>query len=85
MPISTLLPPGESVLVNGISTVNGIGSGARKLGSKLRVYSGGSRTGPAGVPDQVLKSSGNVLLTLKECGHGLDKDVRYAIWGWDQI
>ncbi|MFT5290951.1 MAG: hypothetical protein ACI8QS_003493 [Planctomycetota bacterium] len=31
------------------------------LGPKLRVYLGGSRTGPLGTPDQVLKSSGNVL------------------------
>lgn len=41
------------------------------LGSKLRVYLGGSRTGPVGTPDQVLKSSGNVLLTfLRETGDG---------------
>ena len=41
------------------------------LGSKLRVYRGGSRTGPTGTPDQVLKSSGNVLLTfLRDTGRG---------------
>jgi len=28
---------------------------------------------------------GNILLTLKECGHSLDKDLQYAIWGWDQM
>ncbi len=28
---------------------------------------------------------GNILLTLKECGHNLGKDVQYATWGWDQI
>ncbi len=28
---------------------------------------------------------GNIMLTLKECGHNLDKDVRYGIWGWDQM
>jgi uncharacterized damage-inducible protein DinB len=29
---------------------------------------------------------GNILLTLKECGHNLDKDARYAIWGmWDKV
>ena len=28
---------------------------------------------------------GNILLTLKECGHNLDKNDQYAIWGWDQI
>jgi len=28
---------------------------------------------------------GIILLTLKECGHNLDKDARYAIWGmWDK-
>ena len=28
---------------------------------------------------------GVILLTLKECGHNLDQDVRYAIWGmWDK-
>jgi len=27
---------------------------------------------------------GSILLTLKECGHPLDKDVRYAIWDWDR-
>ncbi len=31
------------------------------LGSKFRVYLGGSRTGPRETPDQVLKSSGKVL------------------------
>ena len=25
---------------------------------------------------------GNILLTLKECGHAVPKDVRYAIWDW---
>lgn len=28
---------------------------------------------------------GNILLTLKECGHGVTKDVAYTIWGWDHI
>ncbi len=28
---------------------------------------------------------GSILLTLKECGHNLDKEARYGIWGWDQI
>jgi uncharacterized damage-inducible protein DinB len=28
---------------------------------------------------------GNILLTLKECGHNPDQATRYAIWGWDQI
>jgi len=28
---------------------------------------------------------GNILLTLKQCGHAVDKDVRYAIWDWDRI
>jgi uncharacterized damage-inducible protein DinB len=28
---------------------------------------------------------GNVLLTLKQCGHKLDQDVAYAIWDWDKI
>ena len=27
---------------------------------------------------------GNILLTLKECGHAASKDVRYAIWDWDR-
>ncbi len=28
---------------------------------------------------------GIILLTLKECGHNLDQDDRYAIWGmWDK-
>jgi len=28
---------------------------------------------------------GIILATLKECGHGVDRDARYAIWGmWDQ-
>ena len=33
-----------------------------QVGSKLRIYHGGSRTGPRGAPDQLLKSSGNVLV-----------------------
>lgn len=41
------------------------GKGARDLlivlGAKFRVYLDGARTGPVGAPDQVLKSSGNVL------------------------
>ena len=28
---------------------------------------------------------GNILLTLKQCGHNLDKDLRYQIWDWDRI
>ena len=32
-----------------------------QVGSKFRIYHGGSRTGPEGAPDQLLKSSGNVL------------------------
>ena len=28
---------------------------------------------------------GSILLTLKECGHGLDNDSAYRIWGWDQM
>lgn len=28
---------------------------------------------------------GNILLTLKQCGHNLDQASRYAIWNWDKI
>ena len=28
---------------------------------------------------------GSILLTLKECGHNLDQNTRYAIWNWDKI
>jgi len=28
---------------------------------------------------------GSILLTLKVCGHGVEKQVRDAIWGWDQM
>ncbi|MFQ5704240.1 MAG: hypothetical protein ACE5HT_09475 [Gemmatimonadales bacterium] len=28
---------------------------------------------------------GSILLTLKQCGHGLDKTTRYAIWDWDRV
>ncbi len=28
---------------------------------------------------------GNILLTLKQCGHNLDQATRYAIWNWDKI
>jgi uncharacterized damage-inducible protein DinB len=28
---------------------------------------------------------GNILLTLKECGHNLDQNTRYATWNWDKI
>ena len=27
---------------------------------------------------------GNILLTLKQSGHPVDKDARYAIWDWDR-
>jgi len=26
---------------------------------------------------------GSILLTLKQCGHALDKDTRYGIWDWN--
>lgn len=28
---------------------------------------------------------GNILLTLKQCGHRIDKRIQYAIWDWDRI
>ena len=28
---------------------------------------------------------GNILLTLKQCGHNIDQPDRYAIWDWDRI
>ena len=28
---------------------------------------------------------GNILLTLKQCGHPLDSKTRYGIWDWDRI
>jgi len=28
---------------------------------------------------------GSILLTLKECGHKLDKKAQYAIWDWDHM
>jgi len=28
---------------------------------------------------------GNILLTLKQCGHAVDQETRYAIWDWDRI
>jgi uncharacterized damage-inducible protein DinB len=28
---------------------------------------------------------GNILLTLKQSGHGLGKQTQYAIWDWDRI
>jgi len=28
---------------------------------------------------------GNILLTLKQCGHKVDSGVGYAIWDWDKI
>lgn len=28
---------------------------------------------------------GNILLTLKQRGHAVDKNVRYAIWDWGRI
>jgi uncharacterized damage-inducible protein DinB len=28
---------------------------------------------------------GNILLTLKQCGHNLEQAERYAIWDWDRI
>jgi uncharacterized damage-inducible protein DinB len=28
---------------------------------------------------------GSILLTLKGCGHKLDSNKTYGIWGWDQI
>ena len=28
---------------------------------------------------------GNILLTLKQCGEPVAKDVRYGIWDWDRV
>lgn len=28
---------------------------------------------------------GSILLTLKQCGHPVDQETRYAIWDWDRI
>ena len=28
---------------------------------------------------------GNILLTLKECGHKLDQKTQYALWDWDKM
>jgi uncharacterized damage-inducible protein DinB len=28
---------------------------------------------------------GSILLTLKQCGHPVDRDTRYAIWDWDRV
>jgi len=28
---------------------------------------------------------GSILLTLKQAGHPLDQDTRYAIWNWDKM
>jgi len=28
---------------------------------------------------------GNILLTIKQCGHNIDANSRYAIWAWDQV
>ncbi|MDA8017066.1 MAG: DinB family protein [Thermoanaerobaculia bacterium] len=28
---------------------------------------------------------GNVLLTLKTCGHAVDKAARYRVWDWDRV
>lgn len=28
---------------------------------------------------------GNILLTLKECGHKLDQQTQYALWNWDKM
>ncbi len=28
---------------------------------------------------------GSILLTLKQCGHGLDSATQYSIWEWDRI
>ena len=28
---------------------------------------------------------GNIMLTLRQCGHKLPESIRYGIWGWNQI
>ena len=28
---------------------------------------------------------GSILLTLKECGHPVSKEIRDGIWAWNQI
>jgi len=28
---------------------------------------------------------GNILLTLKQCGHNIDQPSRYRIWDWDHV
>ncbi|MFC1725448.1 DinB family protein [candidate division KSB1 bacterium] len=28
---------------------------------------------------------GNILLTLKQCGHNIPQEIRYGIWDWNKI
>jgi uncharacterized damage-inducible protein DinB len=28
---------------------------------------------------------GSIILTLKQCGHPISKDIRDGIWAWNQI
>lgn len=28
---------------------------------------------------------GNIMLTLRQCGHRIPKDIRYGIWAWNQL
>jgi uncharacterized damage-inducible protein DinB len=68
---------------------------ARRIGEWIRLASEGApgiRTIKRGIAVQVAylvahesHHRGNILLTLKQCGHPVDSRTRYGIWDWDRI
>ncbi len=52
---------------------------------KLRAFKKGVVTALSYFISHESHHRGNILLTLKECGHNPDKAVRYKIWDWDRI
>ncbi len=52
----------------------------------------GFRTFSSGVPGTLgylvaheSHHRGSILLTVKQCGHPVDKDVRFGIWDWNRV
>ena len=72
-----------------------LGDSARRIEQMIRLASQGApsvRTVKRGLVPNVVyfvahesHHRGNILLTLKQCGHPLNSESRYCIWDWDRI
>lgn len=82
-------PPSKAALKKAISdsgkAIETFLTDSAEGGPKRRRFKKGEHSALAYFVAHESHHRGIILLTLKECGHPLDKDARYAIWGmWDK-